>query len=218
MMLRSQAFFALVTILLALSPAFAETPLDDLIKPELNSAVCFARVYDAAHLQAHPKQKTTAMTVWMKYENFGGTPPVMALAIALAIKQRGDPAALYSQGGCEYQKTGNRGTSDNVLIKTYPKEAGFVCMQSARPDVFDAVSAQEGGDLILDRGKDRDTLMVYLDDSLIMVKRANRGKLIGMKFGADDRVFLLRRTDMKNCAAIEEAVTTPEPGVASRRR
>ena len=91
-------------------------------------------------------------------------------------------------------------------------------MQSARPDVFDAVSAQEGGDLILDRGKDRDTLMVYLDDSLIMVKRANRGKLIGMKFGADDRVFLLRRTDMKDCAAVEEAVTTPEPGVAPRQR
>ena len=218
MMLRSQAFFVLTMSVLVLSPAFAETPLDDLIKPELNSAACFTRVYDAAHLRAHPKQKTTAMTLWMKYENFGGTPPVMALAIALSIKQRGDPAALYSQGGCEYQKTGNRDTSDNVLIKTYPKEAGFVCMQSARPDVFDAVSAQEGGDLIIDRGKDRDTLMVYLDDSLIMVKRANRGKLIDVKFGADDRVFLLRRTGMKDCATVEEAVTTPEPGVAPRQR
>jgi len=218
MMLRSQAFFVLTMSVLVLSPAFAETPLDDLIKPELNSAACFTRVYDAAHLQAHPKQKITAMTLWMKYENFGGTPPVMALAIALAVKQRGDPAALYSQGGCDYQKTGNRDTSDNVLIKTYPKEAGFVCMQSARPDVFDAVSAQEGGELIIDRGKDRDTLMVYLDDSLTMVKRANRGKLIGVKFGADDRVFLLRRTDIKNCAAVEEAVTAPEPGVAPRQR
>ncbi len=218
MMLRSQAFAVLAMSLLVLSPALAETPLDDLIKPELNSAACFTRVYDAAHLRAHPKQKTTAMTLWMKYENFGGAPPVMALAIALAIKQRGDPAALYSQGGCDYQKTGNRDTSDNVLIKTYPKEAGFVCMQSARPNVFDAVSAQEGGDLIIDRGKDRDTLMVYLDDSLIMVKRANRGKLIDVKFGADDRVFLLRRARMTDCAAVEEAVTTPEPGVPPRQR
>jgi hypothetical protein len=217
MTLRAQAFFVLVSLLVH-SPAFAETPLDDLIKPELNSTACFTRVYDAAHLQAHPKQKTTAITLWMKYENFGGTPPVMAMAMSLAIKQRGDSAAMYSQGGCDYQKTGNRDTSDNVLIKTYPKEEGFVCMQSARPDVFDAVSAQEGGDLILDRGKDRDTLMVYLDNSLIMVKRANRGKLIGVKFGADDRVFLLRRTDMKDCAAVEEAVTTPEPGVAPRQR
>jgi hypothetical protein len=205
MKLRSRVFSILVTSLLGHSPAFAETPLDDLIKPELNSAACFTRVYDAAHLRAHPKQKTTAMTVWMKYENIGGAPPVMALAISLAVKQRGDPAAMYSQGGCDYQKTANRDTSDNVLIKTYPKEAGFV-------------SAEEGGSLILDRGKDRDTLMVYLDDSLIMVKRANRGKLIGMKFGADDRVFMLRRTDMKDCAAVEEAVTMPEPGVAPRPR
>jgi hypothetical protein len=218
MTLRLQAIAVLVTSLLVLSPAFAETPLDDLIKPELNSAACFTRVYDAAHLQAHPKQKTTAMTVWMKYENMGGDPPVMALAVSLAIKQRGDPAAMYSQGGCDYQKTGNRDTSDNVLIKTYPKEAGFICMQSARPDVFDSVSAQEGGDLILDRGKAPDTLMVYLDDSLTMVKRANRGKLIGMKFGPDDRVFMLRRTNMKDCAAVEEAVTKPEPGVAPKQR
>ena len=43
----------------------------------------------------------------------------------------------------------------------------MVCLQSAQPDVFEATSAEEGGDLILDRGKDRDTLMVYLDDSLI---------------------------------------------------
>ncbi len=219
MTLRSQAFVVLATGVLALSPALAETPLDDLIKPELNSAACFTRVYDAAHLRAHPKQKITAMTVWMKYENLGAaTPVVMALSIAIAAKQRGDPAEMYSQGGCDFQQTANRDTSDNVLIKTYPKDAGFVCMQSARPDVFTAVSAEEGGDLILDRGKDRDTLMVYLDASLIMVKRANRGKLIGMKFGADDRVFLLRRTDMKDCAAVEEAVTTPEPGVAPKPR
>jgi hypothetical protein len=215
---RLPALSVLVTSMLAVPSAFAETPLDDLIKPELNSAACFTRVYDAAHLQTHPKQKITAMTVWMKYENMGGDPPVIALAVSLAVKQRGDPAAMYSQGGCDYQKTANRDTSDNVLIKTYPKEAGFVCMQSARPDVFDAVSAQEGGDLILDRGKNPDTLMVYLDESLIMVKRANRGKLIDVKLGADDRVFLLRRTAMKGCAAVEEAVTTPEPGVAPRQR
>jgi len=217
MTLRSQALSVLVTSLLALSPAFAETPLDDLIKPELNSTACFTRVYDAAHLRAHPKQKTAAITVWMKYENFGGTPPVTGLAISLAVKQQGDPAAMYSQGGCDYQKTANRDTSDHVLIKTYPKEAGFICMQSARPDVFAAVSAEEGGYLILDRGKGRDTLMVYLGDILIMVKRGNRGKPIDMEFGADDRVFLLRRTDMKDCAAVEEAVTTPEPGVAPRQ-
>jgi hypothetical protein len=84
--------------------------------------------------------------------------------------------------------------------------------------VFEAISAEEGGDLILDRGKDRDTLMVYLDDRLTMVKRANRGDQLDIRFGADDRVFMLRRANPKECAAVEEAVTTLEPGVAPRQR
>jgi hypothetical protein len=216
MMLRSLTVLAAGFTALAGPSARAATPLDDLIKPEANASACFTRVYDAAHLRAHPRQKTTAMTAWLKYEPLPGGAPGIGLGVSLAMTQRGDPAALFSQGGCDFQKTGNRDTSNNVLIKTYPKQAGFVCMQSARPDVFETLSAEEGGTLILDRGKDRDALMVYLDDSLTMVKRANRGNQLNIQFGADDRVFLLRRTDMKDCAAVEEAVTAPEPGVRRR--
>ena len=84
--------------------------------------------------------------------------------------------------------------------------------------MFEATSAEEGGALIMDRGKDRDTLMLYLDDILILVKRANRGRHLFTKFGSDDRVFMLRRTDSKDCATVEEAVTAPEPGIAPRSR
>jgi hypothetical protein len=213
MMFRSQVLAAAGLAALACLPALAATPLDELIKPEASRSACFTRVYDAAHLRAHPRQKVTAMTAWMKYEPQAGGVPGIALGLSLAITQRGDPAARFSQGSCDYQKSGNRDTSNNVLIKSYPKQAGFVCQQSARPDVFEAVSAEEGGALILDRGKDRDTLMVYLDDSLTMVKRANRSNQLNTRFGTDDRVFLLRRTDMKDCTIVEEAVTAPEPGV-----
>jgi hypothetical protein len=79
--------------------------------------------------------------------------------------------------------------------------------------VFDAVSAEEGGDLILDRGRDRDTLMVYLDEGLTMVRRADRSHQQDIEFGAEDRVFLLRKTANKECSAVEEAVTTPEPAL-----
>ena len=144
-------------------PAQAASPLDDLIKPEQGSSACFTRVYEAAHLRAHPRQKTAAMTVWLKYEPIGGGVQGIALNVALGITQRGDTAAQFSEGGCEFNDRANRDTSNNHLIKTYPKEAGHVCLQSARPDVFDSVSAEEGGSLILDRGKDRDTLMVYLE-------------------------------------------------------
>ena len=212
------ALIVMSSVLLARPAVSAGTPFDELLKPELNNAACFTRIYDAAHLRAHPKQQTTAMTVWLKYVAIGGGVPGLSLSVSLAIVRRGDPAALYSDGGCEWSATANRDTSDNRLIKNYPKEAGMVCLQSARPDVFEATSAREGGALIMDRGKDRNTLMLYLDDSLILVKRANRGRHLLTKFGSDDRVFMLRRTDLKDCAAVEEAVTTPEPGVAPRQR
>ena len=47
--------------------------------------------------------------------------------------------------------------------------------------MFETLSAEEGGALILDRGKDRDTLMVYLDDGLTMVKRADRGDQLDIR-------------------------------------
>lgn len=209
---------SVVAACLAASPqAKAAGPLDGLIKPVDGSGACFARVYDAEHLRRHPRQKTVSMTVWLSYESIGGNVPGIALNLALGLLQRGHTAMLFSSGSCEFDAKANRDTSGNRLIRAYPKEAGHVCLQSARPDVFWAVSAQEGGSLIMDRGKDRDTLMLYLDDSLTMVRRSDRSNLLDIKFGVDDRVFMLRRAPMKDCAAVEEAVTTPEPGVRRRR-
>jgi hypothetical protein len=209
--------FVIGLLALASPEAKAANPLDDLIEPAEGKSACFTRVYDAEHLRRHPQQKTVSMTVWLSCEPIGGTVPGTALYVALGLVQRGDAAALFSEGSCAFDAKANRDTSGNRLIKTYPKESGHVCMQSARPDVFLAVSAEEGGALIMDRGKDRDTLMLYLDDSLTMVKRAARGKQLDIHFGMDDRVLMLRRADMKACAAVEEAVTTPEPGVKRRR-
>jgi hypothetical protein len=197
------------------SQAKAANPLDDLIEPVDGKSACFVRAYDANHLRRHPRQKTVSMTVWLSYESAGSNVP--GLNVALGLAQRGSPAMLFSSGGCEFDAKANRDTSGNRLIKAYPKESGHVCLQSARPDVFFAVSAEEGGVLIMDRGKDRDTLMLYLGDSLTMVNRSDRGDLLDTKFGADDRVFMLRRAAIKDCAAVEEAVTTPEPGVRRRR-
>jgi hypothetical protein len=58
--------------------------------------------------------------------------------------------------------------------------------------------------------------MIYLDDGLLMVKRAKRDDSVDIAFGSEDRVFILRRADAKTCAFVEEAVTTPEGGVGQR--
>jgi hypothetical protein len=192
-------------------------PLDDLIEPKAGATTCFARTYDEAHLRRHPKQRTVFIAAWMQYEKIPDS-DMLALGFSFAIKRRGEQDALFSQGGCEWDALANRDTSNNRLISAFPRDEAAVCLQSARPDVFEAVSAQEGGSLIVDRGKDKNTLMIYLDDSMLMVKRAKRGDSLDIKFGADDRAFMLWRADAKECTFLEEAVMTPEPGVRDRRQ
>ena len=95
---------------------------------------CASRLPD--HLKAHPRQRTKSIAVWMKYEKLGGGTPGLALNVSLGITMRNDPATLFSQGGCDWSENANLDTSNNRLIKTYPKKAGAVCLQSAQPDVF----------------------------------------------------------------------------------
>lgn len=195
----------------------AASPLDDLIVSTPGNSACFTRVYDADHLRKNPKQTTTSMTVWLVYDKAYGNPPVLAPpGLGIAISRRGDSEPLFAQGGCAWDEGVNRDTSDRRMIKEFKKEAGIGCMMLAQPDVFDVSSAEEGGYLILDPGKDKDTLMVYLDAGFSMVKRADRAKHLDIEFGSDDRVFMLHRADAKDCKAVEDAVTTPEPGAGRR--
>jgi len=219
MTLRSLSGAALVAALIASTRPLAQaTPLDDLIEPEKDRSACFTRVYDAAHLRQHPRQKITSMRIWLRYEQMSGGVEGLALDLGIAIVKRGEPVPLFAQGDCIWDERANVNTSDRRMVKALNKDEAAVCMISAQPDVFESTSAEEGGYLLMDRGKDRDTLMVYLDDGMTMVKRAARRKHLFVKFGSDDRVFMLRRTDIKDCAAVEDAVTTPEPGVEPRSR
>ena len=208
---------ALLSVAWAATAAQAATPLDDLIAPKPGNSACFSRVYDAEHLRKNPKQTTTSMTVWLAYDKATSAPAVLLPpGLGIAITRRGDSEPLFANGGCSWDEGVNRDVQDRPLIKNFKKTVGISCMMLARPDVFDVSSAEEGGYLILDPGKDKDTLMVYLDTGLAMVKRADRAKDTFVKFGADDRVFVLHRSDAKACNAVEDAVTTPEPSAPRR--
>ena len=161
----------------AMTGVQAASPLDDLIAPKAGNSACFTRVYDADHLRKNPKQTTTSMAVWLAYDKAIGDPPVLAPpGLGIAISRRGESEPLFAQGGCNWDEGVNRDIQDRPLIKNFKKTVGISCMMLARPDVFDVSSAEEGGYLILDPGKDKDTLMVYLDTGLSMVKRADRAK------------------------------------------
>ena len=94
MPVRSTSVLAATAFLaLALSPARAASALDDLVQPVDDATACFTRVYDAAHLRAHPKQKITAMTVWLRYDKEPDV-TVGTVNLGIALGQRGDPAAV----------------------------------------------------------------------------------------------------------------------------
>ena len=196
----------------AMTGVQATSPLDDVIEPKPASKACFTRVYDADHLRKNPKQTTKSIAVWLVYDKAQGDPPVLVPpSLGIAINRRGESEPLFAYGGCYWDEGVNRDIQDRQLIKNFKKTVGISCMMLVRPDVFDVSSSEEGGYLILDRGKDKDTLMVYIDTGLSMVKRADRAKQLDVDFGADDRVFMLHRSAAKDCNTVEDAVTTPEP-------
>jgi hypothetical protein len=202
----TSAFVAAVLACSVAAPCGA-TPLDDMIAPRPATSACFTRTYDAAHLRSSPKQTTRSISVWLSYDKMIGEPPkLMPPDLGISIERKGDSVPLFAQGGCVWDEAANLDTSDRRMIKEFKKEAGIGCMMLARPDVFDVSSAEEGGYLILDRGKDSDTMMVYLEDYLSMVKMADRKSQLDIKFGAADRVFLLHRADPKDCTPIERAL------------
>jgi hypothetical protein len=203
----SFALGAIVLLAAACAAPAAASPLDDLIAPKAGNSACFTRAYDADHLRKNPRQTTTSMTVRFAYEKPDGDKTGLGLEFGLSLSRKGDAQPFFAQGGCIWDEHANRDTSDRRMIKEFKKEAGAGCMMSARPDVFDTLSAEEGGYVIIDRGKDDNTLLLYLEDGLTLVKQADRAKQLYIKFGTDDRVFLLRRTEAKDCDFVMRALS-----------
>lgn len=195
---------AAMLIVATLAPV-AANPFSDLAR----TGACFQRVYDDQRLRNNPRQQTTTMTLWIKRDGEEGR--AGSGNMGLSVTRRGDNVPLFLSGGCEW---GN----DQSWMKTFRKKKGAAgCITSAVPDVFpEASSAEEGGGIVLDPAADGRTLFVHLDDSQSMVRRADRSRKIPVRFGADDRVFLVLRVDAEVCAAVKEAVTTMEPAKRPR--
>lgn len=193
------------SLTLALSSPASANPFDDLTKG--GGDACFHRIYDAEHLARNPRQNTTSMTLWI-------TSAAIASGNAgLALTRRPDPSPVYLAASCDWEEYK---PGQSSWMESYKKQAGAGCLTLAVPDVFEASSAEEGNGILLDPGPGGQTVTVHLQDPQTMVKRSDRGRKLTIKLGKDDRIFLLRRTDLRHCARIKDAVTTPEPGVKRR--
>jgi hypothetical protein len=174
----------------------ADDPLTRIVAPKDGASACYRRVYDAAHLKRNPKQQTTDILLSFKYQADG------AHIERILLTRRGNQPPLYLGGGCEWSQTANIDTSGNRMIKGYTKDAGYSCIALTGPG-----SAEEGGVFLIDLAADGQSLVLHIDSPIYAMRgKDKRGVGKYVKFGREDRVFRLTRTDDAACRALEEAL------------
>ncbi|MGB3445649.1 MAG: hypothetical protein WBA48_03020 [Xanthobacteraceae bacterium] len=195
MMDRTTAYVAsLLAGLCCFSPASAD-PLNDLLS-SAGGGACFARSYDAAHLAREPKQDTRkAQLSLVKDSKFDGA----TMRIALEGKAR----TAVIVGECSWKARANLDVQDKPLLDTFKGGPGLDCHAYAS---IDGMSAEEGGDFVIDMRDDR-TMVMHLPDSIAAwpaIRRRGAAKWI--EFGKSDRVFKLERADRNLCKQMDTSI------------
>ena len=174
----------------AARPAAAEGPesianLIGILAPEPGSKGCYRRVYDKAHLAAHPKQTVTAMTFLIRVVRYDAqgerhhTPATkpddwIGYQFAMAIDRRQERRTRRTAGDC----FGNESARCSVDC-----DGGGVTLEKAAPDGL---------------------LVRLADDYGIRLSGACEGKAVMLKPGTDDKAFRLAKVADKLCAALEK--------------
>jgi hypothetical protein len=85
---------------------------EKILPPEPGRKACWRRVYDANHLAAHPQQKVTELTFFLRVSGYdaGGryvfkNPDHIMYNFAISLKRRGNKRALTTSGDCLGEKT-----------------------------------------------------------------------------------------------------------------
>ncbi len=80
-------------------------PAEKILPPEPGRKACWRRIYDVKHLAAHPRQKVTELTFFLRVSGYdvGGhyvfrNPDHIYYNFALSLKRRGDKRALATSG------------------------------------------------------------------------------------------------------------------------
>ncbi|HEX5997838.1 MAG TPA: hypothetical protein VFZ16_00335 [Hyphomicrobiaceae bacterium] len=187
-------------------------PLAKLIAEGGGGPFCFERIYDKAHRNRHPRQRTQSVLVSLHAgtDKSGETP-----SIKMRLRQTGRAAPADIGASCEWGTKANRDTSGNRLIAAYPRDEGFACIA-----LYSNQAAVEAGYLMLDLAADGRSVMVYLDDSIglwgtLPERTAPDDKGIRkpvpgdppLSLGPDDRVFRLTRVEpAAACGDMERAI------------
>ena len=179
---------AVAATILATSHAAAEGPesiahLVGILAPEPGHKACYRRLYDKAHLAAHPKQTVTAITFLIRVVRYDAqgeryhTPATkpddwIGYQFAMAVDRRREGRTQRTSGDC----------------------FGF---ESARCSVD-----CDGGGVTLEK-PEPDVLLLRLTDYGIRMSGACEGGAM-LKPGQDDKVFRLAKVADQMCGALEK--------------
>jgi hypothetical protein len=169
-------------------------PLTDLLGRN-GGQLCYDRVYDAAHLARHPRQRTRAIRLSLTdYPETGGA----NIRVAITEASR----AHYILGECYWAEEANLDGMGEPLLPSFGRKAGLDCHAITTTD---GSSAEEGGDFPLDL-RDGASIMLHLPDDVAAWKSLDdvSGAAEFFELGPDDRVFRLDRADAALCTELTE--------------
>jgi hypothetical protein len=168
-------------------------PLTELLAAADGTA-CYDRVYDAAHLARHPRQRTRAIRLGLTdYPETGGA------TVRIAISEAA--VGHYMLGECYWADDANLDIMDEPLLASFGRGPGLNCHATT---TIDGSSAEEGGDFPVDL-RDGKSVVLHLPESVAGWESFDIGRPPAFfELGADDRVFRLDRAEAALCAELSE--------------
>jgi hypothetical protein len=158
-------------------PPGQEGALGKLLAPVHDRRICFARTYDAAHLNKHPKQKVTGLLFQIRYHRHDPEKEYPEgqrnYYFDMAAKVKGQTNTLYASGECAVR-------GDRI-------RCGVDC---------------DGGGVDLQHDPRSGALTVSFEDRhayLRMTAGCGEDKSVDLKPGADDKLFRLNRASLAEC-------------------
>jgi hypothetical protein len=145
------------------------------------SHACFARVYDAAHLAKHPKQKVRAMTLLVTAEKVPEDEK-LNYSFSLGVAFRDRPGKFTSGGSCGHP-VASEVSADKLQIG-----CGVDC---------------DGGGLSIELANHDKSILARLDRIRIWRNdKPDDEEALSLEAGADDGVFRLDRVSLDQCRSL----------------
>jgi hypothetical protein len=177
--------------LAATGPAAAEdapyAKLKAFLPPAPDAKACYVRIYDAKHLEQHPKQRVTEMILFLRCTilsedeavieatDDGGTKKhYFDYDFTLAAKVRDRSETLYAAGDC-----------------------------AAAEAIGCGVDCNGGGVEVEPAAGGNDTILVKLE-RIRMTLGCSDGEDFELEAGEDDKVFKLAKSPVETCSAMQE--------------